>query len=382
MKDHLNKQVIVIGNNHHNTLGLVRSLGRGGLDVTCMIIDGGIKHSFVEKSRYIKRFKLLSSYEELLACLLSDWCGSPAPVFTTSDGIAEFIDSNYEILSDRLVLSNCGMRQGELSLWMNKNTMLSKAAECGIRIPHSIHWIIGTNEVVLPPEIKYPCLVKPQKSSRASKDNFRICHSDDELQKALHEIADDCSDVLIQEYIERDYEFLLMGMRSAATGRIVLPGGLHKLLTGKNTNNLGLFAYAYTTGEIDASINTTAIERFLKAIDYDGIFSMEFMVKGTDSYFLEINLRNDGTQFCFEGAGVNLPLLWAKETMGEDISGYRLRLEKKYCMVEVNYLKYMDWHHPITAFKDWRKTSLFALVEKEDWKPAFYKFYYALSRRF
>ena len=126
MKDHFNKQVIVVGNNHHNTLGLVRSLGRGGMDVTCIIVDDGIKHSFVEKSLYIQRFKLVSSYEELLACLLSDWCSSPAPVFTTSDGIAEFLDSNYDLLSRRLILGNCGKRQGNLSYWMNKDKMLSK----------------------------------------------------------------------------------------------------------------------------------------------------------------------------------------------------------------------------------------------------------------
>ncbi len=380
MKDHFNKQVIVVGNNHHNTLGLVRSLGRGGMDVTCIIVDDGIKHSFVEKSLYIQRFKLVSSYEELLACLLSDWCSSPAPVFTTSDGIAEFLDSNYDLLSRRLILGNCGKRQGNLSYWMNKDKMLSKAAECGIRIPYSVHLTIDANKIILPPDIKYPCLVKPQKSSKASKDNFRICHSSNELQNALYEITNDCSDVLIQEYIERDYEFLIMGMRSASTKRIILPGGLHKLRTCKNTNNLGIFAYAYTTGKMDSSINAVALERFLEAIDYDGIFSMEFMVKGEEAYFLEINLRNDGTQFCFEGAGVNLPLLWAKETMGEDISSYPMHLEKKYCMVEVNYLKYMDWHHPIKAFKEWRNTSLFALVEKKDWKPAFYKFYYALFR--
>lgn len=380
MKEHLNKQVIVVGNNHHNTLGLVRSLGRGGMEVTCIIVDDSIKHSFVEKSRYIQRFKLVSSYEELLACLLSEWCSSPAPVFTTSDGIAEFLDSNYDLLSTRLILGNCGKRQGNLSYWMNKDKMLSKAAECGIKIPYSVHLKIDANKIILPPDIKYPCLVKPQKSSKASKDNFRICQSSNELQDALYEIADDCSDVLIQEYVERDYEFLIMGMRSASTKRIILPGGLHKLRTCKNRNNLGIFAYAYTTGKMDSSINAVALERFLEAIDYDGIFSMEFMVKGEESYFLEINLRNDGTQFCFEGAGVNLPLLWAKEAMGEDISSYPMHLEQKYCMVEVNYLKYMDWHHPKKAFQEWRDTSLFALVEKEDWKPAFYKFYYSLFR--
>ena len=55
-------------------------------------------------------------------------------------------------------------------------------------------------------------------------------------------------------------------------------------------------------------------------VDYDGIFSVEFMIAQDKAYFLEINLRNDGTQFCFEGAGVNLPFLWVESERDEDIS--------------------------------------------------------------
>lgn len=381
MKDNISKQVLVIGNNHHNTLGLIRSLGCSGMIVTCIIVDDNIKHSFIEKSCYVTKFIHVKSLNELLDCLLSDLCDNwHIPTFTTSDVIAEFLDSNYDVLCSHLFLNNCGRRQGGLSYWMNKNTMLSKAEECGIKVPWGIQLHIDNGNIVLPTNIIYPCLVKPQKSSMASKEHFRICYSSNELNKSLHEIAGDCATVLIQEYINRDYEFLIMGMRSVITGKIVIPGGLHKLRTCKKTNSLGLFSYAYTTKDVDPSINTTAIEQFLKEIDYDGIFSMEFMVKGQQSYFLEINLRNDGTQFCFKGAGVNLPLLWAKSTMGEDISKYCTRMEKKYCMVEVNYLKNMDWRHPLTAFKEWRHTSLFALADRKDWKPFFYKFYYALIK--
>lgn len=368
------KKVIVVGNNHHNTLGLVRTLGRGGMYVICLVVDKDIKHSFVAKSRYINDFHLFSSFDIVLDYLKSHQTDCLVPVFTTSDEGAEFLDLHYGELSKNYLLNNCGHKQGGISHWMNKEIMLAKAQECGLRIPKGS--IVKTNafEIDQFKDFVFPCIIKPHKSSVAGKTNFRICRDFHQLKNALLEVANVCDQAIVQEYINRDYEFLMMGMRSSRTGDIVLPGGLHKLRVCKQTKSLGMFAYAYTTPDIEQSIDVNALKRFLESIEYDGIFSVEFMIAQDKAYFLEINLRNDGTQFCFEGAGVNLPLIWSKLSMNEDESSLNKRLEKKYCMVEVNYVKNMDWHHPFTALKEWWYTSLFALHDKRDWKPVFYKF--------
>lgn len=372
-------KVIVVGNNHHNTLGLVRSLGRGGMEVTCLVVDKSIKHSFVEKSKYIKTFGLFKDYMSVLEYLKelgNENFGSRIPLFTTSDQGAEFVDIHYNELCHSFFLNNCGLRQGGISYWMNKEIMLEKAKECGINVPYG--GIIKTKENFdIPSDIKYPCIMKPHKSSELAKSNFRICENREQLIGAIKGISDLCDEVIVQEYIKRDYEFLMMGMRSSRTGKIVLPGGLHKLRVCQHTKSLGMLAYAYTTPDIEPSIDIDALKRFLVAIDYDGIFSVEFMIAQDKAYFLEINLRNDGTQFCFEGAGVNLPLLWVKEARDEDISQHKQILDEKYCMVEINYVKNMNWSHPFTAFKEWKKAKLYALADKNDRKPALYKIIYA-----
>lgn len=373
------KKVIVVGNNHHNTLGLVRSLGRGGFYVICLVVDKGIKHSFVAKSKYIKVFRLFSSFEMVMDYLKTQQMDFRVPIFSTSDEVAEFLDLHYEELSKNYLLNNCGHKQGCISHWMNKEIMLAKAQECGLRIPKGLIVKTKASEIDLLQDFVFPCVIKPHKSSEAGKTNFRICRDFQQLKNALLEIANVCNQAIVQEYINRDYEFLMMGMRSSRTGEIVLPGGLHKLRVCKQTKSLGMLAYAYTTPDIEPSIDVNALKRFLESIEYDGIFSVEFMIAQDKAYFLEINLRNDGTQFCFEGAGVNLPLLWVESERDEDISHLQQILDEKYCMVEINYVKNMNWTHPITAIKEWKNTQLFALTDKNDIRPALYKLIYAFK---
>ena len=54
------KKTIVIGGNHHNTLGVIRSLGRKGV-MPYVILTSGDNNSFVLKSKYIKNFSILFS---------------------------------------------------------------------------------------------------------------------------------------------------------------------------------------------------------------------------------------------------------------------------------------------------------------------------------
>ena len=374
-------KVIIVGNNHHNTLGIIRSLGRGGYDVQCYIVDEKITDSFLEKSRYVKDFKMFHSLDGLFDFLMSEVeTDKPLPILTTSDLLAEFLDNHYDDLRSKYILCNCANKQGGISYWMAKERQLQVARQVGLTVPNSVEVNLKDGKRLVQ-NIHFPCILKPEKSSVASKENVRICHNEAQLQVALEEISPYCEDVIVQDYIQRDYEFLIMGMRSRKQGVVIIPGGLHKLRTCKKTKSLGMFAYAYTTPDIDKSINTEAIERFLEEIDYEGIFSVEFMISKEVAYFLEINFRNDGTQFCFEGAGVNLPQLWVMAATGSDIVHFDKKLEKKYCMVEANYLKNLDWHHPLTAIKELWNTSLFALLDKKDWKPALYKVKYGLANK-
>ncbi len=377
----LQNKVLIIGNNHHNTLGLVRSLGRGGMLVFCFVVDSSINKSFVSKSRYIYSFKLMRSYENLLEYLIEKWnVEDRIPVFTTSDEAANFIDLNFNILCKKFYLNNCEGKQGRLSYWMDKTNMLRQAGQSGLLVPKTIVLNIADYRTQLSDKIPYPCIIKPINSSLANKSNFRICQNIQELRKCLDELSKTCKDVLLQEYITRDYEYLVMGIRSSVTNKIIIPGGLHKLRTMKGTSSLGMFSYAYTTEQLEPIIDIKAIEKFLNDISYDGIFSMEFMVCKNKTFFLEINLRNDGTQFCFEGSGVNLPVLWIKNIFKDPILDGEIRLKKNYCMVETNYIKSLKDIPIKRALLEWGKSSIFALFDKRDVTPAYLKILYSFCK--
>ena len=48
-------KIIVFGENHHNTLGLIRSLGEIGLFSYLVLVNSNGLYPFVAKSRYIKK---------------------------------------------------------------------------------------------------------------------------------------------------------------------------------------------------------------------------------------------------------------------------------------------------------------------------------------
>ena len=54
---------IVLGSNHHNTLGLVRSLGEAGHKVYLILIQS--KCNYVNKSKYVSRCFLIDNLEEV-----------------------------------------------------------------------------------------------------------------------------------------------------------------------------------------------------------------------------------------------------------------------------------------------------------------------------
>ena len=57
---------------------------------------------------------------------------------------------------------------------------------------------------------------------------------------------------------------------------------------------MGMLVTAETTPDIPNGIELSKVNTFLESIDYEGLYSLEFMISGDKAYFTEINLRNDG----------------------------------------------------------------------------------------
>lgn len=366
--------IIVIGPDHYNTLWLVRSLGMKKVCPFVIILSPN-KKSFVVKSKYCRKSVIVSNEESLLTILMNSEFPDRQILLSSSDAVAIFLDTHLGVLKDKYIIQNCNNKQGELSYWMNKDKMVAKAAESGLSIPYSISISPSTCDNIT--EIKYPCLIKPKQSAVASKNDFRICNNAEELNFAITSIKNKCPNILIQEYIKPDYEYLVYGV--STDDEICLPGGLRKIHTCSDTNNLGMMSYACLSEEIPEQLgNFENIKGFIRAIGYKGLFSVEFLISKEKAYFLEINLRNDGTCYITTQAGVNMPALWVYACLGKDSSKLSRVFKRQYTygMNEVNYLKYtFSIKRLVQCIKEIVSVKAFSLIKWNDMKPVIYKLY-------
>ena len=367
--------VLVVGGDHYNTLWLIRSLGMGGFRVIAVIISPDSLRSFGCKSRYCKESYIVNDFDEMihLLCNLSFDC--KVPIFTNGDAVAVALDESYDLLSQKYILHHCNHQQGAIKYWMDKSKMLALAKKVGINVPYSVSVDLNIDSLNYE-AVLYPCLIKPEISAAASKKTFRVCYNEKQLKLAIQELREGCAcKVIIQEFVKRDFEYLVYGV--STVDDVILPGGLHKVHTCSDVKNLGMTSYAYLSDEIPNQLGSfECIRRFVREMGYYGLFSVEFMITSDKAYFLEINLRNDGTCYITTQAGVNIPSLWAASVLGIDTSNKRKSLihPRTYGMNEVNYLRYtIRSQSLLTSIKEFFSAKAFSLCKLDDMIPVFSK---------
>lgn len=370
-----NCHVIIIGGDHYNTLWLVRCLGFKGLKPDVIVLSER-KKSFVCKSKYINFALVVHCEEELILELEKRKTLRKQILISSSDVITKILDSRYDTLKESYVLPNCGGETGKITYWMDKSKMLNVAREVGINTPYSkaVHLDNDFCDVDLN-AIQYPCLIKPQMSVNGHKEDFRICNNKEELDKALDTIRLNCKDVLIQQYIVRDFEFVVNGIRCG--NKHLIPGVIRKVKVGQNTNNMGMTTIAYSDAKINKYIEVNKIKDMMDIIDYNGIYSVEFIVSDGIPYLLEINFRSDATVYISTTGGVNLPYLWVALALGKEVEPI-CYFNKKTGMAEVSYVKELPLKRPWKIIVDWWKTDCYSIFSWKDIMPFFYKFIYAV----
>lgn len=309
-------EVIVIGGLHHNTLGVIRSLGEDSemqINIKVLLV-GRINQekNIISESKYINKQNI---YYVECDTDIPEWLLNNEPtneiqsvVICCSDGSAEQVISNYDRLKKWYHLPSVNF---DITKLMSKITQDELASECGFFVPK---W-----EVVKKGETTnwsiFPCITKPEKSVQGKgKGDIHIASSREELDAYLEEI--EAEYVQIQEYLEKDFEYQLIGCSLNYGKHLIIPGYTKILRQPPNTNT----GYLVLSPIENLNYNAEVVERFLSAIGYNGLFSLEFIrdKKGRD-YFLEINLRNDGNAYCVQTAGVNLPIIWCKYAISGEV---------------------------------------------------------------
>ena len=294
--------VIIFGNSHHNTLGLLRSLGEKGIKPILLLEPCDLKFCCVRFSKYITKIHYLTSVEDGLRVLREEyWNEAEKPIILNAgDPSICLLDAHYDELKDHFHIFNAKGEQGRISYFMDKASQFPVAERYGLDLIKT--WRIDAKDA-LPNDIVYPCLIKGNNSTTSSKEDMVICHSADDLREKLH----NNEQYIVQEYIEKDCELDITGFSWNHGENVYIPAAVNKVretLTRQSDyirlDDIG----EYKTLKVDA------IKKFVHEIGYEGIFSIEVLRKGDTYYFLEMNLRNDGVGWLYTVAGANYPYLW------------------------------------------------------------------------
>lgn len=358
-----NNRVIILGDDHHNTLGVIRSFGEKGIRTDVVI--NYTKHSFVRYSRYIRSFHTIHSEEDVHSCIEQIIYSDTGLVilFCCSDWFISVIDKAYDRYKGRCVCFSAGNQcGGEINRLMSKNLQQAIALEAGLNIPKT--WILSRNSSI-PDDIVFPCIVKTDLSVEGTKADIVVCETKEALIKNISKNVN----YIVQEYIEKEYELNVLGCAVDHGDNSIIPGVIHKIReypVGKGSSSFSVLK-DYTEYP---HLNVDGIRKMMKLMKYDGLFSVEFVCKDHKCYFLEVNFRNDGNGYIPTSAGVNLPYIWACSVLklSYDIPSVSL---PHYFMADVRdifhvkngTLPFRIW------FNDWKRTNCFLLYNKNDKKP-------------
>lgn len=308
----MKNKVVVIGRDHHNTLGVVVSLGRVGVMSYTLVIDIGLKHSYVKSSKYVIDGWRFSEEKEILDCLLSHFNDREhkAVVITTSDDAASFVDENRDVLSPFFYVPGCAER-GQLTPQMSKEYLRLLADEVGLNTPKT--QLVANNQCRYE-DVDYPCITKAISSIEGGKSDICICHNQQDLNTFITNHSH-CSTLQVQSFVTKVFEFQLLGCSINGGDEIVIPGRTH-IIRPNGYDNTFFLEYVELDDAFSETLRKTC--NFIRKTGYSGTFSVEF-IHGLDgkNYFLEMNFRNDGNAICVTEAGVNLPLIWYLSCIGQ-----------------------------------------------------------------
>lgn len=372
-----NINCVVVGPIHYNTLNVIRSLAENNIE-SYVVLIGDQKSNFVTASRYVRNYKVISEYSNILPylCELAKYISQRVALIPINDKCTSIIDKNYDSLNRLFILPNCYHSENAINNEMLKSRQIEIASKCGFNVPKSAlinpldfksdNWIIP-----------FPCIIKPAKSINGSKSEMIICHNIDEVEKHISKLMQN-HELLIQQFIPNNHFYLIAGVR-CEDGTTIMPGVIEKIKKGSKNSTLGLNAFGVlipcSKGIIDKC------RQYLETIDYHGLFSFEFAnaqdrdVDIDQSYFIELNLRSDGLLYFYNAGGISLPTIWVNSN---SMITKKEELIKK-TVYGINETVYISEFIKLTKIKDvirdLYRTNCFSYFSLTDPHPFFKKFF-------
>lgn len=297
--------VIIIGTNHHNTLSMVRCFGISG--IYSYVIVYGEKSCVIESSMYVRHFYYELTLKDSIVRLktICEYEDIKPVVLTCTDEISSAMDKRYDEFKTICYFFNAGM-QGRVTEFMDKQKQIQVAKTCGFTVPYSFNELPNRINIK---NVNYPCFVKPKESINGGK-HISICNCENELKEALIDY-DLRYDVLVQDFIPKEYEVVILGY--TYNNETYIPGFIrkHREFRGATT-----YATVYPIKKLPVNLIDSCV-KMVEFIGYTGLWGIECIKNGDDYYFIELNMRNDATTYALTVAGCNLPLHYYNSCIDE-----------------------------------------------------------------
>ncbi|MBQ6085471.1 MAG: ATP-grasp domain-containing protein [Bacteroidaceae bacterium] len=357
-------RIIVFGNDHTNNVGVIQSLGLAGIR-SIGLLFGGIT-GFVACSKFTEKVITAKDSQTCIEKLLMEETieGEKTPIIACCDDAAMALERNKERLKEHYVFGHSF--NYSLSYLSIKEHQVRMAQEAGFRVPQT--WNLNETKEI-PYDVCYPCLIKPLISSEGAKTDIRVCRTREELEKNLNSLTYTKS-VLLQQYIERDYEISILGC-GLSSGKCLIPAVENKLTL--YPQYVGLECLVNMQPLEEGTIKS-CIEQLVESIGYVGLFSVEMMHCKEDGkfYFTEINLRNDGAEAFLTKYGANLPLNHVQDLLGYPLTEQKQYHPGYYIWDMHHFLSFVHRDIPfLTWLKEIKMSKGFMMYFKEDRKPFF-----------
>ena len=368
---------IVVGGDYQG-LGIVRSLGRRGIEV--VVIDD--EHSISRHSRYVAgsyRFRDLRTDEQTVSALLAvaerrdvrGWV-----VYPTREETVAALSRHRAQLTEHFRIPTPDWSVTQWA-WDKRNTY-GRAAELGIPVPRT--WRISTEKELAAVDGDPPYVIKP-----AIKEHFfyatkcKAWQADNrtELVQRFRAAAElvGTEEVVVQELIPGDGETQLAYCAMFKNGA-PLASMLVKRLR-QHPVDFGRASTFVRTVEVPEIEEMSG--RFLRSIGYYGLVELEYKHDRRDgsTKLLDVNARTWGYHNLGQRAGVDFPYLLYADQIGlsvpsgieacPDISWIRLATDVPTAAVELARRR-LDWRAYLRSLRVFDVESVFS---PDDLRPGF-----------
>ena len=366
------KRAVVFGSEGMNGLGLVQSLGREGVYVICILI-GQNESRLIKHSKYVKEIFYAHDISSGINLLLQKCVyNEPTVIIPSGDGVAKALEQNKTRLKDHFIFEHMAETKS-ISFYMNKLNQHELAKAHGFNVPFTVGWGKGD---LLPSDMIYPCIVKPLVSCEGDKRDIMMADNKDQLSDILNKHLQFTSRVIVQQRIDRDYEYNMMGC-SFTDGSVCVPLSLRAVKFNSFLQNATTVCYIEPLND-RISVEVGKIKRLMRDIGYVGLFSVEFMHNREDDviYFTEINFRNDGLNSFIVNNGANLPYLHLLDLLNLPKKEYTVSKKSKKYICEARHMSGLM--RRVISLREWLTDLIgvkgFLYYFKDDKWPFYYQF--------